>query len=97
MKNTLLFLLLMFSVGASAQVVFSVGTSRITVEEFKKRLNEYRSNTYNPPTVHERFRQVLYNALLEKALGKKIETLPITESDLKAYYSHNPEVRLSHI
>lgn len=125
MKNTLLFLLLMFSVGASAQVVFSVGTSRITVEEFKKRLNEYRSNTYNPPTadqlledwirfeigvqeaekmklqsdptVHERFRQVLYNALLEKELGKKIETLPITESDLKAYYSHNPEVRLSHI
>src|SRR5262249_46544142 len=49
------------------------------------------------PLVKERFRQVMYNALLERALGKKIEGMQITESDMKSYYRNNPEIRLSEI
>lgn len=110
---------------AQAQVVFSVGNTKITIEEFKKRLAEYKTSTFNPPSaeqlledwvrfevgvqeaekqkmqsdpaVRERYRQVLYNALLEKNLGKKIEQIPITEGDMKEYYKHNPEIRMSHI
>lgn len=111
--------------GAQAQVVFSVGNTKVTVDEFKKRLADYKSSTFNPPSaeqlledwvrfevgvqeaekqkmqtdpaVKERYRQVLYNALLEKNLGKKVEQIPITEGDMKEYYKHNPEIRLSHI
>ena len=111
--------------GAQAQVVFSVGNTKVTVDEFKKRLADYKSSTFNPPSaeqlledwvrfevgvqeaekqkmqtdpaVKERYRQVLYNALLEKNLGKKVEQIPITEADMKEYYKHNPEIRLSHI
>jgi peptidyl-prolyl cis-trans isomerase C/peptidyl-prolyl cis-trans isomerase D len=126
MKNIILFSLLSFVTAAHAQqVVFSVGNTKVTLDEFKKRLAEYKSSTFNPPTaeqlledwvrfeigvqeaekekmqtdpaVKERYRQVLYNALLEKNLGKKIESIPITESDMKEYYRHSPEIRLSHI
>lgn len=125
MKNIILFSLLSFTIGAQAQVVFSVGNTKVTLEQFKKRLAEYKSSTFNPPSaeqlledwvrfevgvqeaekekmqtdpaVKERYRQVLYNALLEKNLGKKVEQIPITEADMKAYYKRNPELRLSHI
>jgi parvulin-like peptidyl-prolyl isomerase len=125
-KNVLLLVITFsFSHFALSQTVFSVGAAKVSVEDFKKRLNEYKTSTFNPPTadqlledwirfevgvqeadkeklqndpaVKERFRQVLYNALLEKTLGKKVETLPISESELKANYRNNPEVRLSHI
>jgi parvulin-like peptidyl-prolyl isomerase len=125
MKNIILFSVLLFAVSAQAQVVFSVGNTKVTVEEFKKRLADYKTSTFNPPTaeqlledwvrfevgvqeaekqkmqndpaVKERYRQVLYNALLEKNLGKKVEQIPINEADMKEYYKHNPEIRLSHI
>lgn len=126
MKKLILIGLSLFALSAVAkQVVFSVGNTQVTVDEFKKRMNEYRTNTFNPPTteqlledwirfevgvqqaekeklsedpaVKERFRQVLYNGLLEKALGKKVENIPITESEMKSFYRNNPEVRASHI
>lgn len=124
MRNIILFFLFVFVSQASAQVVFSVGTTKVTVEEFKKRLKDYK-DTNNPPSpdqlledwirfemgvqeatkeklegdpaVRERFRQVMYNSLLERALGKKIEGIQITESDMKSYYKSNPEIRLSEI
>jgi peptidyl-prolyl cis-trans isomerase C/peptidyl-prolyl cis-trans isomerase D len=125
MRNIILFIAISVSSSAFAQVVFSVGTAKVTVEEFRQRMKEYHDSTYNPPTadqlledwirfevgvqeaekqklqndptVKERFRQVLYNGLLEHSLGKKIEDIPITEADLQSYYKTNPEVRLSHI
>lgn len=125
MKNIILFSLFSFVFSAQAQVVFSVGNTKVTIEEFRKRLAEYKTSTFNPPsaeqlledwvrfevgvqeaekqkmqndpTVKERYRQVLYNALLEKNLGKKIEAIPITEGDMKEYYKRNPEIRMSHI
>ena len=96
----------------------------MTVEEFRKRLKDYKE-TNNPPSseqlledwirfevgvqeaekekmqtdpaVKERFRQVMYNSLLEKTLGKKIEAIQITEAEMKSYYKNNPEIRLSEI
>lgn len=125
MKNIILFSILSFVFSAQAQVVFSVGPTKVTLEEFKKRLAEYKTSTFNPPTpeqlledwvrfevgvqeaekqkmqndpaVKERYRQVLYNALLEKNLGQKIEKIPINEADMKDYYRRNPEIRMSHI
>ena len=51
----------------------------------------------NDPLVKERFRQVLYNALLEKQIGGKVADIKITEKDLRAFYAKNPELRLAHI
>jgi parvulin-like peptidyl-prolyl isomerase len=124
MKNILLFILSVFAINASAQVVFTVGNSKVTVEEFKKRMKDYKE-TNNPPSteqlledwirfevgvqeaikeklesdpqVKERFRQVMYNSLLEKTLGKKVEGIQINEADMKAYYRNNPEIRLNEI
>ena len=125
--NKLIFIVLGFSFShlAAAQTVFSVGNAKVSVEEFKKRMGEYKSSTFNPPSadqlledwirfevgvqeaekeklqndpaVKERYRQVLYNALLEKVLGDKVQKIPITEAELKANYKNNPEVRVSHI
>jgi parvulin-like peptidyl-prolyl isomerase len=51
----------------------------------------------NDPLVKERFKQVLYNALLEKQIGKKVEDIKITEGEMRDYYKKNPEIRLAHI
>lgn len=109
----------------AAQVLATVGNSKITAEDFNRRLDEVRKQAMNPPTpeqfledmvrfnigvqeaekmglqndplVKERFKQVLYNALLEKEIGKKVEDIKITEKDMRAYYKTNPEIRLAHI
>lgn len=49
------------------------------------------------PVVEERFKQVLYNGLLEKHVSPKIEKINITEKEMKDYYKKNPEMRLAHI
>lgn len=51
----------------------------------------------NDPIVKERFKQVLYNSLLEKQLGKKVEDIRITDSEMKEFYKKNPELRIAHI
>ena len=51
----------------------------------------------NDPAVKERFKQVLYNALLEKQLGKKIEDIKITDKEMREFYKKNPELHLAHI
>ncbi|MCB0419875.1 MAG: peptidylprolyl isomerase [Bdellovibrionales bacterium] len=47
--------------------------------------------------VKERFRQELYRALIENAIGKKVEAIKVTEKEMKRFYSKNPELRSSHI
>lgn len=49
------------------------------------------------PMVKERFKQVLYNSLLEKELGKKTEAIKITDGEMKEFYKKNPELRIAHI
>lgn len=110
---------------AQAQVVATVGSKTITLEEFKKRYDEVRRNAYNPPPadlfledlvryevgvqeaekqnlqndpiVKERFRQELYKALVEKAIGNKVSNIKVTEAEMKKYYEKNPNLRTSHI
>ena len=125
MKVILVFLALSTSLHSHAQVLANVGDSKITTEEFNRKLEAVRKQTLNPPApneyleelirfemgvkeaekeklqddpvVKDRYRQVLYNALLEKQLGKKIEDIKVTESEMKEYYKKNPEIRLAHI
>ncbi|MEK6774817.1 MAG: peptidylprolyl isomerase [Bdellovibrionota bacterium] len=49
------------------------------------------------PIVQDRLRQELYKALLEKELGQKVQTLPVSEKEMVEWYKKNPEIRLSHI
>ncbi len=51
----------------------------------------------NDPLVKERFKQVLYNSLLEKQLGKKVEAIKISDAEMKDFYKKNPELRVAHI
>jgi len=110
---------------ANAQVLATVGNAKITVEEFKRKLDDVKKQAMNPPTpeqfledlvryevgvqeaeklkiandaaVKERFKQVLYNSLLEKELGNKVENIKITDAEMKDFYKKNPELRISHI
>jgi peptidyl-prolyl cis-trans isomerase C/peptidyl-prolyl cis-trans isomerase D len=63
----------------------------IGVQEAEKR------KMNNDPIVQERFRQELYKALLDKELGKNVESIKITDAELRDYYKKNPEIRFSHI
>ncbi|MGZ3722060.1 MAG: peptidylprolyl isomerase [Bdellovibrionales bacterium] len=56
-----------------------------------------KAKLQNDPAVKERMRQVLYNALLEKQIGKRVEDIKITEAEMREYYKKNPEVRFAHI
>lgn len=67
-------------------VRFEVG-----VQEAEKR------NLRNDPIVQERIRQELYKALLERAIGERVNNITVNEQEMRAYYSRNPEIRTSHI
>lgn len=56
-----------------------------------------RLKLQNDPQVRDAFKQVLYNALIEKQFGKKLDDISVTEKDLQAYYKKNPEVHIEHI
>jgi peptidyl-prolyl cis-trans isomerase C/peptidyl-prolyl cis-trans isomerase D len=49
------------------------------------------------PIVVERINTVLFQAVLDKQLGKELEKIIVSDDDAKAYYKKNPEVRTSHI
>lgn len=51
----------------------------------------------NDPIVIERINQELYKALVEKAIGSKVNAIKVTESEMKKFYKQNPEFRMSHI
>lgn len=125
MKHGLISLVLL-AASASAEVLVTVGTKKITTEDFRRRLEEIRKQApssapsaeqfledlirfkvgvqqaekmelQNEPVVRERYDQVLYNALLEKELGSKVEKIKIKESEMKDFYKRNPELRIAHI
>lgn len=114
-----------FSNSTYAQVLFSVGTSQVTVDQFTKRLEQLKATSVNPPSkeqlvqdwikfemgvqeasklglqndpaVKEALRQVLYNALLEKQVGERVQKISVKENEMKAFYSKNPEIRTRHL
>lgn len=49
------------------------------------------------PDVQEKINSVLFQAVVEKRLGKDIEKINVTDDDAKAYYAKFPEIRTSHI
>ncbi|MBS1963352.1 MAG: peptidylprolyl isomerase [Bdellovibrionales bacterium] len=49
------------------------------------------------PEVQEEINTVLYQALLRKQLQKDFEKISITDTDARAWYNKNPEIRTSHI
>lgn len=49
------------------------------------------------PEVIEEINTVLYQALLRKQLNAKFEKISITDTDARAWYNKNPELRTSHI
>lgn len=125
MRALLIALSIISAQSAVAQVLATVGNTKITVEDFNKKMSEVKRQATNPPTpeqyledliryevgvqeaekmklandplVKERFKQVLYNSLLEKELGKKVEAIKINDSELKDHYKKNPELRIAHI
>ncbi len=125
MKIWIIALSLLIGTPLGAQVLATVGSSKITTADFNRRLDEIRKQSTNPPTteqfledlvrfevgvqeadkmklqneplVKERYKQLLYNALLEKQIGKRVEEIKITEAELREYYKKSPELRLAHI
>ncbi len=57
----------------------------------------YTQNLQKTPEVIQAMEQVLYNALLEKQVGQRIQNINVKESEMKSYYRKNPEVKTSHI
>lgn len=49
------------------------------------------------PAVQERMNAVLFEALLDRNMGKELDKIVVTDEQAKAYYQKNPEIRTSHI
>jgi len=49
------------------------------------------------PVVMERINTVLFQAVLDKQLGKDLEKITVSDDEAKSHYQKNPEVRTSHI
>jgi peptidyl-prolyl cis-trans isomerase C/peptidyl-prolyl cis-trans isomerase D len=114
-----------FVSNAQANVLATVGNTKITLKEFNQKYNKVLESAIHPPTkaayledlirleiglqeakkkklqndpiVRERYEQILYAALVEQAIGKQVEKIKITESDMKKYYAKTPELRTNHI
>lgn len=114
-----------FVAQANANVLATIGNTKITLKEFNKKYSKILESAIHPPTkaayledlirlevglqeakkkkiekdpvVRDRYRQILYAALVERSIGSKVEKIKITESDMKKYYNKSPELRTSHI
>ncbi|MCM2278019.1 MAG: peptidylprolyl isomerase [Oligoflexia bacterium] len=49
------------------------------------------------PEIIERMNTVLYHALLDRQLSKEFEKIQVPESDARAFYEKNPDIRTSHV
>lgn len=118
------------SFSANAQkgtdVLATVGTKKITLDDFNKKYQEILSQTLSgaptkkvfledliryemgiqeakkkgiekDPDFQERVNQEMYKVLLEKELGKKVQESQVSEDEMKAWYSKNPQIRVSSI
>jgi parvulin-like peptidyl-prolyl isomerase len=80
---------------------FNAPTKQAVLDDIVKRelgiLEARRLGLDKDAAVIERINTVLYQALLDKKLGKDLEQIKISDSEAKAHYEKNPEVRTSHI
>ena len=66
--------------------------------KFEMGLKEAQAqNLQKTPEVQLAIEQVLYNALLEKQVGKRVQTVQVKENEMQAFYKKNPIIRTSHI
>lgn len=56
-----------------------------------------KENMPEDPIVKERIKQVVYKGHMDKVIGSKVESINVTEAELRDYYKKNPEIRSSHI
>jgi parvulin-like peptidyl-prolyl isomerase len=49
------------------------------------------------PIVQDQMNQALYKGLLEKELGQKVQDSKVSDEEMKAWYSKNPQIRISTI
>lgn len=49
------------------------------------------------PYVQEQLNSVLFQALLDKQLAQKVESIRVTDDEARAFFEKNPEIRTSHI
>jgi parvulin-like peptidyl-prolyl isomerase len=111
---------------ASSEVLATVGSKKITVDEFNRKYSELKALLSSPaptksvfledmvryevglqealrrnldkdPVIIDRMNQEMYKGMLEKDLGQKVQKLPVSDAEMKAYYKSNPELRASHI
>lgn len=128
MKSATLFFLALFcsfAFSATDTTLVTVGSNKVTTQDFTRRFEDIKRQAMNPPTteqfledmirfeigvqeaeklklqddplVKDRFKQVLYNALLEKQIGAKVGDIKISEKEMRSFYQKNPELRLAHI
>jgi peptidyl-prolyl cis-trans isomerase C/peptidyl-prolyl cis-trans isomerase D len=78
-----------------------VPTKRTVLDDLVKRelgvQEAKRLHLEQDPEVQEEINTVLYQALLRKQLQKDFAKISITDSDARAWYNKNPEIRTSHI
>jgi parvulin-like peptidyl-prolyl isomerase len=49
------------------------------------------------PEIQERINAVLFNALVERELGKDVEKIFVSDDEAREFYGRNPEIRTSHV
>lgn len=85
----------------TSQVLVNPPNKEVFLEElvrYEMGVQEARKRGFDKdPIVQDRLNQEIYKAFLEKELGKKVEENVITEAEMKAWYSNNPQIRLSDI
>lgn len=80
---------------------FKVPTKKEVLDDLIKRelaVQEAKSSGLEKNAdVQERINSVLFQALIEKKLGKDVEKIHISDEEAKSYYDKYPEIRTSHI
>ncbi|MCB0347414.1 MAG: peptidylprolyl isomerase [Bdellovibrionales bacterium] len=81
--------------------VVNVPSKQVFLEDlvrYEMGLQEAKAqNMEKDPQVQERYDQLLYQALIEKQIGKRVSQIKVSEDDMRNYYKSNPELRTSHI
>lgn len=54
-------------------------------------------NLKSDPIVSKRVDEAVYAGLVEKAIGKNVEKIQVTDAEMMEWYKRNPEIRTSHI
>ncbi len=85
----------------TSQVLANPPSKKIFLEElvrYELGVQEARKRGLEKdPLVQDRINQEIYKVFLEKELGKKVEESTVTDAEMRAWYTDNPQLRLSDI